>query len=127
MVGNDWVGVELIDVDNWTLGTGWSRNGTQFTQDGTGNFSSLTQGSQISPLGVIAKTSFEILSYIGSGSEIINDQLITSTISYGTADGLGTFTNIDKVTNSTNKFFSGSTGKGGTIDNVSVKRILQAP
>ena len=125
--GADWIGAELIDVNGWTLGTGWSKSGTQFIQDGTGNFTNISQTLASSVVGYTYIKSYDIISYLTGTGNQLTDEMLAPQINYSLISGTGVRTIIFTSTTLSNRFLCGSTGRGGTIDNVSVKRILQAP
>ena len=126
--GADWIGSELVtngdfSVDaNWTKNTNTSISGGEGVSDGSNVGTVIGFEQEIGAIsGAIYKVNFDINSISGSNLAVT---VSTSVFSYKSA--IGSYSEIIEA-NDTEVKVRYLAGTISTIDNVSVKRILQAP
>ena len=127
-VGLDWLGNELVtngnfDADSdWTKGSRWAIAGGTANSSGAvaGNF--LTQASVDLTEGAMYKSGFDISNFSGTGFTGFSSSIFDS----ATLAGDGNFKSNLKAKDGTFRLFSNE-DNNVSLDNVTVKRILEAP
>ena len=122
------LGSELItnggfDADsNWVKGTGWTISGGTANQDGSNG---ILRQNNVTSTNTKVKVTFDLTNYGGSGNLQVK---IAPNIYALTLTGNGSYTVFTDGTNSTNGDVQIITNSGfvGSIDNVSVKEVIDA-
>ena len=107
---------------DWTLGTGWTISGGAANQDGSNG---ILRQSNVAPLNTKFKVTFDLTNYNGNGGLTIK---LAPTQYDVTLNGNGTYNIFTDGTNTLNDSLQiiSSNGFVGSIDNVSVKEVLDA-
>jgi hypothetical protein len=128
LVGLDWFGNEEVVNGNFATDTVWVKDsrwaiagGSAIATQGAG-FDYLTQASVDLTEGAIYKSSYDISNYSGSGNFGFSSTIFDG----GLISANGNFTANLEAKGGDFRLFSES-GSGGSLDNVSTKRILEAP
>ena len=122
------LGSELVtnggfDTDsNWVKGTGWTISGGTANQDGSNG---ILRQNNVTSTNTKVKVTFDLTNYGGSGNLQVK---IAPNIYALTLTGNGSYTVFTDGTNSTNGDVQIITNSGfvGSIDNVSVKEVIDA-
>ena len=127
LVGRDWLGVEELLNPNfatnsdWSAATGFTISGGKLNINGTGG--AFTYQSKVYPVGYIYKLDTLISGYV-SGLLRMYQGSTSDVIIYVSANGR--YTDIG-VRDGNSFYIQCSTAFSGSVDYVSLKRILQAP
>ena len=134
LIYTSWLGEDLVtngtfDTDtDWVKGVSWSIGSGIASSDGTGGAFNVIQQSTIPIIdGNVYLTKHEIVSTFGHVDFAILEQLVNSGEWYGTGDSIGVKTKVQTAAGSATlkRFGSNGTGAGGSVDNVSVKHLLE--
>jgi hypothetical protein len=130
LVGDDWIGQETItnggfDTDtDWVKATGWTIGSGVASCDGTQVGSTNISQNGVTELGFLYRVMYTVTIYTAGTIRMLLGNILSATTPQSSA---GTFSEVTTPDTATNVQVRGDVDFIGSVDNVSVKRILEQP